>query len=82
MDASQFQIAYDRIYSNHGWAVAEQFEDTFSVGQSFDEQNINALKYIHESLKSLCNSRVMDEYAQEELVSYMEDLMEHINNNK
>ena len=70
-------IASAVINSKHGWAVAEQFESTFS-GESFEEQNNNALGYIHNTLVNLISSDVLNEDATEELSEYVEKLGEYL----
>jgi len=68
------EIVKAYINSNHGWAVADQFEDTF-LGQSFEKQNYNALKYIHGAVLELVDdSEVLSDSAIDELQSYLDDL--------
>jgi hypothetical protein len=73
-----FKIAYDIINSRHGWSVAEQFEDTYSKGQSFDEQNDNALKYILDELQQISKSNVLNADAMADLEYYMENLKKYL----
>lgn len=61
------------ITSAHGWAVADQFEDTFN-GESFEEQNGNALVYIRSFIQGLLKSDLLSDDAQEELQDYVDDL--------
>jgi hypothetical protein len=62
------------INSHYGWAVADQFEDTF-LGQSFEKQNYNALRYIHGAVLELIeDSDVLSDSAIDELQSYSDDL--------
>lgn len=61
------------VNSYHGWAVADQFEDSFN-GEPFEEQNSNALVYIKGVVQSLISSRVLSEDATEELQEYLVDL--------
>ena len=61
------------ITSAHGWAVADQFEDSFN-GESFEEQNSNALVYIKGAVQGLISSRLLSEDATEELQEYLVDL--------
>jgi hypothetical protein len=65
------------IASKHGWAVAEQFRDTFD-GQSFDEQNTIALSHILESVDSILDSDILNESCQEQLQNYVDNLKEYI----
>jgi len=73
-----FKIAYDIINSRHGWSVAEQFEDTYAKGQSFDEQNDNALKYILDELQQISKSNVLNADAMADLAYYMENLKKYL----
>ena len=57
----------------HGWAVADQFEDTFN-GEALEKQNLNALRYIKTSVEELISSRLLNQEAQEELIEYREGL--------
>ena len=65
------------INSNHGWAVAGQFEDTFG-GEPFEEQNDNALRYIRETLEQLLSSELLADAAHDELQSYRDDLEDYL----
>jgi hypothetical protein len=66
------------INSEHGWAVAEQFEATFN-GESFDEQNINALQYIKNCLKyEVMRSSVFNDDAMELIKVYYDELVEYL----
>jgi hypothetical protein len=64
------------INAQHGWAVAEQFEDTFD-GDDFETQNSNALAYILETLQSL-DSSILSEDSQDELDEYLTRLKEYL----
>ena len=61
------------ITSSHGWAVADQFEDSFN-GEPFEEQNGNALAYIKSVIQGLISSRLLSEDATKELYEYLVDL--------
>ena len=62
------------INSHYGWAVADQFADTFQ-GESFEEQNSNALDYIRGAVRELVeDSDVLSEEAVDELQSYLDEL--------
>jgi hypothetical protein len=65
------------IHFKHGWAVAEQFEDTFN-GESFEEQNYNALRYIQETIDVLLNGDLLSEDAQDDLQLYADELMVYL----
>lgn len=65
------------IKARHGWAVSEQFLSTFN-GESFEEQNINALTYIEESVSSVIKSNLLNEEANDELEDYLVELREYL----
>ena len=69
------------IDSHHGWAVAEQFEDSFINGD-FAEQNTNALAYIAEAVESLIKSNCLSDGCNTELSSYLEDLNDFLKTDK
>jgi hypothetical protein len=72
------QIIKSVINSEHGWAVAEQFEDTFN-GELFEEQNINALNYIKNCLKwNIMENNVFNDAAMEEIKEYYDNLVEYL----
>lgn len=72
------QILKSIINSEHGWAVAEQFEATFN-GESFEEQNINALQYIKNCLKyDVMKSGVFNDEAMDEINEYYDKLVEYL----
>jgi hypothetical protein len=48
------------VKAEFGWAVAEQAEDIIS-GQNFNEQNVNALKYIMGFAKSKGETELADD---------------------
>lgn len=67
------QIVEAHIKSVHGWAVAEQFEATFN-GESFEEQNYNAMNYIFKEVGELLRSDLFNEDVQDELQDYWDRL--------
>jgi hypothetical protein len=67
------------IGAKHGWAVAEQFENTFD-GEEFEEQNYNALGYIMTEINDLIRAELLDSYHQDELKDYYEELSEYLTN--
>lgn len=65
------------INTHHGWAVADQFENTFHTPtiEVFEKQNWNALSYIREAVFTLLNdSDVLSDDAAEELQEYLDRL--------
>jgi hypothetical protein len=71
---STLELVKGLINSHHGWAVADQFEDTYN-GESFEEQNHNALQYIHQILQELVeDSDVLSDSAVDDLQSYLDEL--------
>lgn len=77
-------IANAVIYKNHGWAVAEQFDDTIYnySRKNLQNQNLNALSYILDELQDLCDKsdKTFTDDALEDLEDYMESLEEFLNN--
>jgi hypothetical protein len=65
------------IQKKQGWAVAEQFLSTFN-GETFEEQNINALMYIREAVRDILSSNLLSESAHDELQTYCDDLEQYI----
>ena len=68
------------INSKQGWAVAEQFEDTFTEEESFEEQNGYALSLVAKDCTDLLKSGLLDEDAAYELEAYAERLREYLKN--
>jgi hypothetical protein len=68
------------INKEHGWAVAEQFESTWSdrSEENFSEQNSNALNYILHTIRGILRSDVFSQDAVEEIESYKEDLEDYL----
>jgi hypothetical protein len=66
------------INSKHGWAVAEQFEATFDGGESFEEQNYNALMYIRDAVRNVIKSDVLSNESEAALEEYMDELEDYI----
>ena len=74
-----FDVVSKVIYATHGWAVAEQFDDTAGNPRALKDQNLNALEYIKETVKELVYDGPFDEESTEELKEYLEDLEEFLN---
>jgi len=72
------QLISGYINSQHGWAVAEQFDNTFSNAQDFEKQNRNALMYIYSCVNKLCCSDLLSDDAYDELHSYRDDLNDYL----
>ena len=69
------------INSHHGWAVADQFEDSYiypNGGSAFEDQNPNALLCIRDLVKSLLEGDVLSDDAKEELGDYCDDLENYL----
>jgi hypothetical protein len=67
------------IKSEHGWAVAEQFEVTWDnrSADSVEQQNSNAMDYIMSTVEDLINdNEVFNEDTIEELQQYLDDIKE------
>ena len=69
------------ISKHHGWAVAEQFIDTFENNQSFEDQNLNALEYIRETINDLIESCCFTNNVNTELDYYLEELKDYLTSN-
>ena len=65
------------IESQHGWAVKEQFIDTWN-GEDFENQNLNALNYIKHTINDLANSDIFSEEVEMDLVGYLIGLKEYL----
>ena len=68
------------INSKHGWAVADQFESTFSnpSEENFTEKNLSALSYIVDTVEDMVNSNILSENATEELQEYLDKLNNYL----
>jgi hypothetical protein len=67
------------IRSEHGWAVAEQFEVTWDNRSvdSVEQQNSNAMDYIMSTVEDLINdNEVFNEDTIDELQQYVDDIKE------
>ena len=72
------QIIKAIINSEHGWAVADQFEATFN-GEPFEEQNGNALRYIRNTIRyNILGNDAFSDDAMNELREYYEKLAEYM----
>lgn len=65
------------INTQHGWAVADQFEDTFT-GEAFEKQNYNALMYIRDTVRDILNSDVLSNDSYRALTEYYDELEDYI----
>ena len=65
------------INSEHGWAVADQFEATFH-NDPFERQNSNALRYIKGVVEDILHSKILSEDAHDELHTYKENLDDYM----
>ena len=65
------------IESQHGWAVKEQFEDTWDDTE-FDKCNINALMLIQRTIRELFKSDILNEQANDELEDYIVELSNYL----
>lgn len=64
------------INSKHGWAVADQFESVYEdrSEENIGEQNLNALKYIKDTLRDIIKSNILSEDDVWELNSIIDKL--------
>jgi hypothetical protein len=75
------QLVKALINSQHGWAVADQFEDTFegnNLMDDFERQNINALNYIKYTIEELMEGDVLSDESFDELASYHKVLANYL----
>jgi hypothetical protein len=68
------------IESIHGSAVSDQFTDTFINGESFEDQNDNALKYVLRECKDVLKGNALID--NEDLESYIDRLESYMKNQK
>jgi len=73
-----FEVTSKVIYAIHGFAVAEQFDETYKDTSTFEDQNTNALRYIQGTVNDLLNRGPFDEDAEEELREYLVELIEFL----
>jgi hypothetical protein len=75
-----FEVVSKVIYAQHGWAVAEQFDETSAERdtETFDAQNFNALRLIRDTVKELVKFGPFDEDSTEELEEYYNDLVQYM----
>lgn len=66
------------IYKEHGWAVRDQFEDTYSDRDCFEKQNLNALDYIFDTVREALESELFSEDTDSDIKGYLYDLSEHL----
>lgn len=67
------------INNEHGWAIADQFEDTFIGGEPFEQQNTNALRYIRNVIRyDILGNNVFSDEAMNELREYYDKLAEYL----
>ena len=77
MRISTEDLVRSYINSQRGWAVADQFSDSFN-GEPFEDQNYNALLYIREIVRDLVDGEVLSDDAADELESYYDDLANYL----
>ena len=80
---STLELVKGFINSHHGWAVADQFEDSYDgeYYYNFGMQNHNALQYIHEILQELVESDVLSDSALDDLKTYLDYLKTYLGEN-
>jgi hypothetical protein len=76
MDTSE--LVKSVVNSEHGWAVAEQFEKTYNNEEKFEEANFNALRYIKGVIDDILHSKLLNEDAHNELYEYRDELEEYM----
>jgi len=76
------QVVNAVINSEHGWAVAEQFESTWDdrSADNVSEQNSNAMDYIMDTINDLIKyNETFNEDAIDELQQYVDEIKEAYN---
>ena len=76
MDTSE--LVKSVVNSEHGWAVAEQFEKTYNNEEKFEEANFNALRYIKGVIDDILYSKLLNADAHNELHEYRDELEEYM----
>ena len=76
MDTSE--LVKSVVNSEHGWAVAEQFEKTYNNEEKFEEANFNALRYIKGVIDDILYSKLLNADAHNELYEYRCELEEYM----
>lgn len=72
----QSQLIAGYIELKEGSSVRRQFADTFNGNEGFDEQNVNALKYILDHCKTiLSDSPFIDNSDLNEYIENLEDYL-------
>lgn len=66
------------IQGKHGWAVSEQFNDTWN-GESAEDKNGNAMEAIVETLQSLVENDLVSEYGKREIQNYLNRVENELN---
>lgn len=70
------------IHAKQGWAVAQQFEDTWQQDEPFEEQNGNALREIERTCADLLESGILAEKPYYQVVAYLYELRQYLNSEK
>lgn len=65
------------INGQHGWAVGEQFEETWN-GQSAEDQNPNAMELIINTLEDMVNGELLSDWAQRDTLTYLNRIKEEM----
>ena len=72
------EIVSKYIHGTEGWAVAEQFDQTFDDRSTFDQQNSNALDIILSIVKKMIENGPFNDSATFELENYRDDLINYM----
>lgn len=67
------------VNSDHGWAVRDQFDNTFDGSEDLEDQNPNALELVSATVKELMESELLAEgYELDELKRYRDRIETHL----
>lgn len=66
------------ITGQHGWAVGEQFENTWNDSQSVEDQNGYAMEKIIETLEDMVNSELLSDWATRDTLTYITRVKEEL----
>ena len=76
MDTSELVKAI--VNSEHGYAVAEQFEKTYNNEEKFEDANFNALRWIRGVIEDILHSKLLNADAHNELHEYRDELEDYL----
>ena len=72
------ELIFTAISGYHGSAIAEQFNCTFDESEAFEDQNGNAIRYIHGFCTRLVDSCLLQDEYEDELRDYLGRIEEYL----